>query len=670
MTAFIASCLFFGAIPLGITGGSLDASASLNAHNVRLGDPMTLTIEFSGAADFASIHPPSLSKAVNQAEWRIDDASAKTETSRGQNARRILYRVRPVKEGLLHFPALEFVYSRPDAGGLAANVTVSTDPMPVHVRPGAQAALVGLDADFAAEDLPMPDGIVVAVTSRSLGDDELFRWRRACSRPASVAFAEFDFPEARMNEAACLVVEGSWAKAIRVYSLLEWQVGQTGAIERGLVAALARKHSSAAVELPVWRSVLRPVLKYAWAGRLVCALAFFALAALVMWLSARIVRAFASAVPASARPAVAALLAVALARGASAQGTDPFEEMDRMMQQSLQRMQALMGASGSGVQMIVNGQPVSQEDVKVGATVEMSKTSVTIGEDFEYIISLDSPKSATLDGLRFTPSEMFGMVVTGQLKYMPEGKSSNPSNVVRRISVPVRYDVPFTGEQSFRVEGMASMKGGSDSGGMFSTFSFARGFEAVTPPVKVTVRPLPTDGQPADFSGIIGTGLKLRQSTDRNKVGTNDVVVVTHTLEYATGYVPPSAVPPSAERSPKKVSWRTFFVADGTIAVPATSISCYDSEKGKYVSVSARPVALRYVSDADDAALDTVALDASEEKTGGRVLKLRFAPSAASPIVASAPMPSPAPEPEEASGAWSRVECGGHAGWVRTEELK
>ena len=105
MTAFLASCLLFGAIPLGITGDSLTASAAFDAYNVRLGDPMILTIEFAGSADFASIHPPALSKAVNQAEWRIDDASAKTETSRGQNARRLVYRVRPVKEGLLRFPA-------------------------------------------------------------------------------------------------------------------------------------------------------------------------------------------------------------------------------------------------------------------------------------------------------------------------------------------------------------------------------------------------------------------------------------------------------------------------------------------------------------------------------------------------------------------------------------
>ena len=668
MTAFLASCLLFGAIPLGITGDSLTASAAFDAYNVRLGDPMILTIEFAGSADFASIHPPALSKAVNQAEWRIDDASAKTETSRGQNARRLVYRVRPVKEGLLRFPALEFVYSRPDAG-LTANVTVSTDPMPVHVRPGAQAALVGLDADMAAEDLPMPDGIVVAVTSRSLGDDELFRWRRACSRPTAEAFAEFDFPEARLNEAACLVVGGSWAKAIRVYSLLEWQVGQTSAIERGIVAALARKHSSAAVELPVWRSVLRPVLRFAWPGRLLCALAFFALVALVMWLCGRIVRAFASA-PAPA--AAAALLAFAAAGGASAQGSDPFEDMDRMMQESLQRMQAIMGASGgAGVHMLVNGQPLVQEDVKVGATVEMSKGSVTVGEDFEYVISLDAPKSATLDGMRFTASEMFGMVVTGPLKNMPDAKSPNPSNVVHRIAVPVRYDVPFTGSLSFRIEGMATMNRSSGFGGGFSSFSVARGFDVSTPSVKVSIKPLPTAGQGADFSGIIGTKLRLRQFADRNRVGTNDVVVVTHVLEYATGYVPPSAVPASAERRPKKVFWNTFFVADGTRALPASSISCYDSEKGSYVSVSDRPVALEYVSDEDDAAaLDAVALDAGEANLGGRVLKLRFAPSAASPLVASVQMPSPAPEPEETSGAWSRVECGGHAGWVRTEELK
>ena len=34
----------------------------------------------------------------------------------------------------------------------------------------------------------------------------------------------------------------------------------------------------------------------------------------------------------------------------------------------------------------------------------------------------------------------------GAAQNLPDGKSANPSNVVKRMSFPVRYDVPFKGK--------------------------------------------------------------------------------------------------------------------------------------------------------------------------------------------------------------------------------
>ena len=95
MISAIFSFLMLGAIALdGVTGQDISARAFFDANNVRLGDPMVLTVEFTGSADFASLHPPALSKETDRRTWRVDDTSAKTET--GEIGRRLVYRVRPL----------------------------------------------------------------------------------------------------------------------------------------------------------------------------------------------------------------------------------------------------------------------------------------------------------------------------------------------------------------------------------------------------------------------------------------------------------------------------------------------------------------------------------------------------------------------------------------------
>ena len=90
----------------GVSGEILTSRAAFDANNVRVGDPMTLTVEFRGLAEFRDLHPPALSREVDASVWKVDDASAKTET--GENGKRLVYRVRPLREGLQYFPALAF----------------------------------------------------------------------------------------------------------------------------------------------------------------------------------------------------------------------------------------------------------------------------------------------------------------------------------------------------------------------------------------------------------------------------------------------------------------------------------------------------------------------------------------------------------------------------------
>lgn len=641
MTALAIASVLLGVISLdGVSGERLSARASFDANNVRVGDPMILTVDFVGTAEFSDLHPPALSREVDRKVWKVDDESAKTDTY--LTARRLVYRVRPLKEGLLEFPALTFSYAGPAELGEAKT---STSPIPVHVKPGTQAALAGLDAE--QEGLPMPDGIVLSVSER-LGEDDLFRWRKACRSPTAAAFAQFDFPEAKLNEAACHIVEGNWAKALKVYSALEWRIGQTPAVERGIVAALARKHSSAAAELPVWRATFRPVLRMAWLGRTLSVLGFFLAAALAMWLFGRLVRVFAC---------VAVLLA---ASQASAQGMDPFAEMDRMMQQAFGNINSMMGT-----RMTINGQ--EQPKVEVKASVALDKSDIQVGDTFEFVVSIETPRSASLGQLQLRPSEMFGMVVQGKVANLPDGKPSSPSNVVKRVSVPVRYDVPFKGTMNFTVSGMVSGRQLVGSGRNRVNYTFSQSFSVETPPIRVEIRPLPSDGQPADFSGAIGSDFRLRQSVDRNRVETNDVVTVTYVLEYS-GYMPYGAVADELERRPGSIAWRRYFVADGSPSVPAESIVYYDTDSRKYKRAEAKGVRLSYFTESRDEA-ETVAVDAVGDHSGGKLLTLRFAPAESAPVVARVPRPE-RPEVLETSGAWARVECGGHAGWTRKGDLR
>lgn len=629
----------------GVSGDALTARAYFDANNVRVGDPMILTIDFIGSAQFEDLHPPELSREVDQKTWKIDDTSAKTETY--LNARRLVYRLRPMREGLLRFPALTFRWGD--------GAETATREIPVHVKPGVQAALV-FDSQ---EQRAMPDGIVCDVAG--LGEDEAFRWRKACNKPTADGFAAFDFPEARMNEAACAIVEGNWARAMRIYTSLEWRIGQTAAIERGIAAAKG--------ELPAWRIALRPLLRYDWRGRVLAVLAALAAVSLFFFISSRLIRRLAAV-------ALAATLALPGAAFAQAQGESPFDAIERMHEQMMQRMNNMMngmdpfgaalgqGSTPGAFSMSFNGQQAEPPEIR--ASLEVSTADVRVGETFRYILSLESPRGATLDQLRFIPSEMFGMVFTGKPETLADGECANPSNRVRRIAIPVRYDVPFKGEVSLRVDGMVSLRRQMGR----SSFSFSQNFSEQTPPVPVEIKPLPTDNQPADFSGAIGTSFRLVQTADRAKVSTNDVVTVLKTLEFS-GYLPLGAVPDEVERragNVSRVSWQDYFVADGAHAIPPPSLVWYDTQSRTYKRVVAKPIALTYVPDDEQGeAAQSVAVDAAQDAAGAKTLVLRFAPSDDAPVVERFTLVDDAAPPVETErrGDWVRLDTGSHAGWLR-----
>ena len=571
---------------VGVEGTDLRARAFFDANNVKVGDPMVLTVDFLGEADFKDLHPPALAKVVGRRDWKLDDVSAKTDTFR--DARRLTYRVRPMREGVLWFPALEFEYTGKDG---SKRVTRSNE-IPVHARAGAQVDM-GSEMAEDANEMPKPPELVrefqVSGFGFQVSEDVEFAWRKAMAKPTADAFAEFDFPEARMNEATCAIREGNWARAMKVYSTLEWRIGQTPEIERGMIAALALKYDNSAVELPVWRQVLRPILRFGWKGRAGIVLGGFAALALLFWLLGRGIRAVACVA-----------MAVGCVSAADAQGL--FQQMEEQMRQMHQQMQQAMGSGGGFFSHF--GEKVQREQVRITAAVATSKPVLQVGDPFEFILALEYPKTASVGQISIRPSENFGLVFTGQAQNLTDGKSSNPSNVVKRLAVPARYDVPYKGAIAFSVEGMVSGRE-TRNRGMF-TMSFSNSFQCETPPLKVNVRPLPSVNQPADFAGIISEGLRIHETCDILTVGTNDVVTITYRM-FPKGYVPADFLPKGSafewvrqtdrEGRVQEVEYRRYFVADGAAKTPELVIPYYDPRTKTYKSAKTGATPLKYTTE-------------------------------------------------------------------------
>jgi hypothetical protein len=568
---------------VGVTGDNLRVRAFFDANNVKVGDPLQLTVDVLGDADFSELLPPALSRRVSAADWRLDDTRAKAETYR--DARRLTYRVRPLRAGVLWFPALEFGYVGKDG----TRYRVFSNAIPVHAKPGADVVVAEMEA---VEKMPSPPPLVTDIGIGTPGcplsnEDDLFAWRKACAQPTAEAFARFPFPAAKLNEARCAVLAGDWKRALAVYGRLEWRIGQTPELERGLLAALARKYANPQAELPVWREVARPLLRFSWKGRFGLVAGALAALAFLFWGLARAIRAVASL-------AVICLLPAA----AGAQAVDPFAEMERMHRQMQQRMNQMMSAPfGGGGAFAFGGE--EHEPVTVAVRVETDKKDLSVGEPFSFILSLEAPKTCSIGQIQLTPSERFGLQIRGKVENLPDGTSDNPTNVVKRLAVPVRYDVPFKGKIHFGVQGMVTGRT-ARHGGRFS-FSFSNSFEARSAPVAVEIRPLPAAGQPPDFSGMIAERLRLTERMDLTRVETNDVVQITYRLDYA-GYLPEGWQPKDVAfewsrtraQDGGSAEWRRYFVADGTPRTPELAIVYYDPAEKVYRTVRAGGTPVRY----------------------------------------------------------------------------
>lgn len=635
-------------IPLeGVRCADMTVRADLDAYNVFEGDPVVLTVDFIGNADFGSLHPPELSGAVDSGVWKIDDRSAKTDTYR--NARRMTYRIRPVKDGCLEFPALTFSYRHFHTG---EKVEVSTSPIPVHSKKTSQVVISEKGDDGSV--WPLPDGLLIDLSSSQWGsqtgltEDQLFAWRKACASTNAAAFKEFDFPEARLNEAACEILAGNWQRALSIYSSLEWEIGQTPAVERGMVAALALKTSNPRAELPMWRQILRPVLKHSWGGRVLYALGAVLVVAGLFFASRLLLKLI-----------VCFVAAVVFAHGSAAQ--DVFEEMERMQEMMRREMNSMrMNSSGGGSMMSVNGMQMDRPQIT--AKVSVDKNELVVGETFNLLISLDAPKDCTLSQIRINPSRIIGLSSAGESENLTDATSSVTNRVIKRISIPLRYDVPFKGDVAFTINGMCDRV--ISSRGFRSSFSTSFGTDAGS--IDFDVKLLDGVKTPDDYNGCIGERFTANQRLSFYEVETNDVVAAVITVRTEGAFIPENAFENEIGRDRNVVVHKKLFRVSGETATPDVSFSYYDPSEKEYRRVTAKGVPLKYtVRKEGEADSVVIGLDKAVSKT-----VLRFAPRESAREVAFTSKRAEELTVTETVGEWVRVDDGVHAGWVKRKDLK
>lgn len=587
----------------GVTGDGLRARAFFDVNNVKVGDPLVLTIDFIGAADFHNLHPPALSRSVNRKDWKVDDASAKTDTYNA--ARRLTYRVRPLREGVLWFPALEFAYE--DANG--ALRTVRANEIPVHAKAGEQVEVTDAMKQAIAED-ELPRLTLVAEAPDELSEDLLFAWKKALATPSADAFAAFDFPAAKLNEATCAINDGNWARAMKVYASLEWQIGQTPEIERGITAALALKTDNTAAELPVWRQVLRPVLRLDWRGRLALVLGVLGGLFLVGWLLGRGIRAIAAL-------GFALLLVLPTAAETietvttNADGSVTTTQIIRQGGMTFQTSRTTGGTGGihggtDPFAMMDDFDPfmrrrAARPKVEVGVKLSSVKPAVSIGESFELILAIEHPQAVALSGSpRVVLGERDFFQFEGSGGVLPPIPSPNPTNIINRFSFTLRPIVSYAGPLHYSVGGSYVFQ--ADHPIFRTSYPFESGVH--TTPLEI--RPFPATNRPPDFSGIAAHNLRLTETCDLCKVETNDVVTITYRLKVGDGFVPETYLPENAAFEWMRhidangrlewIEYRRYFVADGAPKTPPLSISFYHPQSKTYRTVTSTPTKLEYFS--------------------------------------------------------------------------
>ncbi|MDD3545195.1 MAG: BatD family protein [Kiritimatiellae bacterium] len=121
---------------IGSVGKNMRAQSYFDTNVCKVGDPLTLTLEVTGAISLSNMRTPLLSLQNDLIkDFRIYDDNVAAETL--PDGKRFKYRVRPTREGTLEFPPVKLAYYDTEAG---AYTTVATPAIPLQALPTTQIA--------------------------------------------------------------------------------------------------------------------------------------------------------------------------------------------------------------------------------------------------------------------------------------------------------------------------------------------------------------------------------------------------------------------------------------------------------------------------------------------------------------------------------------------------
>jgi hypothetical protein len=136
--------------PEGFTGAVASrfaADVTLDALNVKAGDPVKLTVTFLTDADSEQLRMPHLPELKGFRTY----GDPVRNTVEGGCA--FVYNLRPVQSGLLEIPSLSFAWFEKSARVYQLTRTIA---VPLYVHPSAQLVLLGEDGETLSDVLPAP----------------------------------------------------------------------------------------------------------------------------------------------------------------------------------------------------------------------------------------------------------------------------------------------------------------------------------------------------------------------------------------------------------------------------------------------------------------------------------------------------------------------------------
>ncbi len=321
------------------------------------------------------------------------------------------------------------------------------------------------------------------------------------------------------------------------------------------------------------------------------------------------------------------------------------------------------------------------QQLNVSARARFEPAAPVVDEPCAIVLELDVDRKAALDKMRVggLPEERGDLVVYGPFENLADVTSATSGRVLKRMRLPMRFRKPVSRTVSLRVMGYVGFSRGGAS--------FFQNFDVPVAPVRIDVRPLPERGRPAEFSGAVGRRFELRQTLDRDSVHPNDLVTATYALSF-DGYCPSNACPnveslskefkaydpKEVERTGRRVVWTQTLVPRTAQATNTAhvSFSYYNPSTKRYEVTRAEPLKLTFVS-TEAASTESTSVSVtdvveaakpSDADAATRPLVLRFAPSDASPTVATLPPGTPAKELATWNG-WRRVETPRAIGWTK-----